>query len=191
MFERGFKTRCETLSAQRRSNLGLRPFEPLDAFVLAASLETEVHSVDEVPGLDGDSLSTLLADSDGWSAVTMTDGVRHVVILNSSHSAGRSSSDLMHELSHIILAHKPGRVDVTEDGALILNTYDRKQEDEANWLAGCLLLPRQALLWIVRQGLASEESARRYRVSEQMLSYRLNVTAVSMQARRRRALIRR
>jgi len=152
---------------------------------LAASLETEVHSVDEVPGLDGDSLSILHADSDGWSAVTMTDGVKHVVILNSSHSAGRSSSDLMHELSHLILGHKPGRVDVTEDGALILNTYDRKQEDEANWLAGCLLLPRQALLSIVRQNLSSDDAARKYRVSAQMLNYRLNVTAVrSMSGRR-------
>ena len=93
----------------------------------------------------------------------------------------------MHELSHIIIGHKPGRVDITEDGSLILNTYDKTQEDEATWLAGCLLLPREALLWAVRQALSTAETTQRYGVSVQMLEYRLNVTAVRLQVRRRRA----
>lgn len=187
MFERGFKSWCETIAGQRRRDLSLSSTDPLDAFVLAASMGTDIHTVADVPGLDENSRSTLLSDVNGWSAVTITNGTRHVVILNSGHSAARSSSDLMHELSHIILAHKPGRVDVTEDGSLILNTYDRAQEDQANWLAGCLLLPREALMWIIRQGLSSTDAATKYRVSEQMLTYRLNVTAVRQQLRHRRS----
>jgi hypothetical protein len=46
----------------------------------------------------------------------------------------------MHELAHVIIGHEPARVDVTEGGSLILNTYNREQEDEADWLAGCLSL---------------------------------------------------
>jgi hypothetical protein len=187
VFERGFKSWCETVAAQRRRDLGLRSDAPLDPIQVAASLGVEVHTADEVPGLDRESRSVLSGDSDGWSAVTITDGVKHVIILNSAHSVGRSASDLMHELSHIIIGHSPGRVDITEDGSLILNTYDKAQEQQANWLAGCLLLPREALLWILREGLSREAAAQRYGVSVQMLEYRLNVTAVRLQIRRRRA----
>lgn len=76
------------------------------------------------------------------------------------HRNGRLASDIMHELAHLIIGHEPARVDVTEDGLLILNTFSQKQEDEAKWLSGCLLLPRPALLairardWRPPKGLA-------------------------------------
>jgi Zn-dependent peptidase ImmA (M78 family) len=183
MFARGFKTWCEKVSAQHRHALGLLPRDPIDPVSLAASLGIDVHSLDEVPELDDQSRGILLADSGGWSAVTLTNGRKSVVILNSAHSTARSASDLMHELAHILIGHRAGRIDITEDGSLILNTYDRAQEDEANWLAGCLLLPRDALLWIVRQGLEAETAAQRYGASPAMFNYRLNVTGVKQQAR--------
>jgi Zn-dependent peptidase ImmA (M78 family) len=136
--------------------------------------------------LDAESRTALSDDQDGWSAVTISNGVKHVVILNSAHSRARASSDLAHELSHIIIGHGPGRVDITEDGTLVLNTYQKEQEDEANWLSGCLLLPREALLWARRQGLASDDAAQLFGVSAQMLDYRYNVTGVRVQFRRNR-----
>jgi Zn-dependent peptidase ImmA (M78 family) len=118
------------------------------------------------------------------------DGRQSVIIFNSSHRGGRPASDLMHELAHVIIGHEPARVDVTEDGSLILNTYNRDQEDEANWLAGCLLLARDALLWIKRQGLDPREAAKQYGVSVAMLQYRLNVSGVEQQLQRTRASVR-
>ena len=165
---------------------GLQPRDPLDPIALAQSLGVDVHSLDEVPELDGRSRQVLFADSGGWSAVTLTNGTKSVVILNSAHSRARSASDLMHELAHILIGHKAGRIDITKDGALILNTYDRAQEEEANWLAGCLLLPREALMWVVRQGLEPELAARQYGASLAMFQYRLNVTAVEQQLRFRK-----
>lgn len=187
MFARGFKSWCETVAVQRRRLLGLAPTRPLDATLLAASLGIDVRSVDEVPDLDAESRDVLASDSGSWSAVTITNGARHVVILNSAHSAGRSASDLMHELAHVLIGHEPSRVDITEDGSLILNTYGKAQEDEANWLAGCLLLPRDALLSIVRRGLAVDAAAAEYGASVPMVEYRLNVTAVHLQLRRGRS----
>ena len=181
MFARGFKTWCEKAAAQHRSGLGLQARDPLNAMVLAESLGIDVHSLDEVPGLDDECRSVLLSDSGGWSAVTLTSGPRSVVILNSAHSDARSASDLMHELSHLLLGHKAGRIDITEDGSLVLNTYDRTQEDEANWLAGCLLFPREALLWILKQQLEPEQAARLYHASVAMFNYRVNVTGVRQQ----------
>jgi Zn-dependent peptidase ImmA (M78 family) len=189
MFARGFKTWCETVAAQHRRALGLQARDPLDPTILAESLGVQVRSLDEVPDLDDGSRRVLLEDSGGWSAVTITNGSKSVVILNSAHSAARSASDLMHELAHLLIGHKAGRVDITEDGSLILNTYERSQEDEANWLAGCLLLPREALLWIVRQGLEPDVAAQRYGASLAMFQYRLNVTAVRRQVRFRPARV--
>jgi Zn-dependent peptidase ImmA (M78 family) len=90
----------------------------------------------------------------------------------------------MHELAHILLGHDPARVDVAEDGSLVLFTYDKDQEDEANWLAACLLLPRAALLVIRKESGDLKSAAKDYGVSQVMLQYRLNVTGVEHQMRR-------
>jgi Zn-dependent peptidase ImmA (M78 family) len=186
VFARGFKSWCETVAVQRRRLLGLEAWAPLAPAALANSLAIEVRAVDEVPGLDSKYRQALSADAGSWSAVTITSGSKSVVILNSDHSQSRSASDLMHELAHLIIGHSPGRIDITEDGALVLNTYERLQEDEANWLAGCLLLPRAALLWIVRQRQDLGAAAGHYGVSSSMLQFRLNVTGVRQQDRRTR-----
>lgn len=90
----------------------------------------------------------------------------------------------MHELAHIIIAHKPARMDVTEDGIMILSTFATLQENEAAWLSGCLLLPRPALVAITRTRLDGLTAATRYGVSADMLQYRRNVTGVDQQFRR-------
>lgn len=92
----------------------------------------------------------------------------------------------MHELAHILLNHDPSRVDVSEDGVMMLRTFDRKQEAEADWLAGCVLLPRPALLACRKLGLENSAIAKRYGVSQKMVVYRLNVTGVDTQVARGR-----
>jgi hypothetical protein len=39
-------------------------------------------------------------------------------------------------------------------------TIRSRRLNNANWLAGCLLLPREALLWILQQRLEPEAAAR-------------------------------
>ena len=75
----------------------------------------------EVPGLSRECLRTLLHDDpDSWSAVTLRLGARgDPIIVNSSHSRARQTSDLVHELAHLLLGHNPTRVDVTEDQQLL------------------------------------------------------------------------
>lgn len=126
MFARGFKTWCETISLQHRRSLKLRPIDPLDPKAVAKSLGVPIYGVEEIPGLDPGIIKALLHDDpDSWSAVTITNGRKSVIIFNTAHRGGRPASDLMHELAHVIIGHEPARVDVTEDGSLILNTYDR------------------------------------------------------------------
>ena len=184
MFKRGFKTWCENTSALLRSELKLGSSDALDPRRVADHLGVIVWRLEEIPGIPGDCVAILRADSDSWSAATICVGIRHAVILNSAHSPARMNSDFMHELSHLILAHTAARMDVSADGVLLLSIHDRTQEDEANWLSGTLLLPREALLNIRKQQLSDEAACRHYGCSQDMLTYRLRMTAVDLQMKR-------
>jgi Zn-dependent peptidase ImmA (M78 family) len=184
VFERGFKSWCENVAVQQRREVGLSASDPLDPYLLAKSLEVKIWKAEEVQGLDARSIDILLRrDPNSWSAVTLHIAAADLIILNSSHSFARQASDLMHELAHILLGHVPARVDVTEDGLLILNTFNKHQEAEAAWLAGCLLLPRDCLILIRRSRMDLPTAARRYGASVNMLQYRINVTGVDHQFR--------
>ncbi|MHA6913571.1 ImmA/IrrE family metallo-endopeptidase [Ralstonia pseudosolanacearum] len=185
MFERGFKAWCERYASEKREELGLKPSDPLDSFKLAANLGIRVWTPHDVPGLDETHIATLLRN-DGktpscWSAVTLVVGSRVVVILNSSHSTGRQASDLTHELAHRIRGHKAHDVEVSAEGLMLLKSYDKQQEEEADWLSGCLLLPREALIAIKKRRLALPDAAAEFGVSQRMLNYRLAMTGVNRQ----------
>ncbi len=184
-FKRGFKSWCETISAQQRKDLGLEAFAALDPMKLASALGAKVLRADEIPGVPKDALRILLEeDSESWSAITISLEGRHLIVLNPSHTTGRISSDLMHELAHLLIGHKPSRFDISEDNLLLLRYCDGDQEAEANWLAGALLLPREALLHIRRKKLSDADAAKQYHSSKQMLTYRMQITGVNLQARR-------
>ena len=187
MFARGFKSWCENVAIQQRRELKLKPSDPLDPKTLAEHLGINVWSAEDVPGLEKEYLKVLLEDDpDSWSAVTLCVGTENLIILNSSHRGGRPASDLMHEISHIILDHKANRAFITGDGLLMLSTFDKKQEEEAGWLTGCLLLPREALMQIALQKTDLRSAAEEFSVSVSMLQYRMNVTGVKNQINRRK-----
>jgi len=184
VYKRGFKSWCENTSAALRTELKLGATDALDPRQLAAHLDIVVWKLEEIPGIPTECVAALRADSDSWSAATVCVGTRHVVILNSSHSPARMNSDFMHELSHLVLAHTPARVDVSTDQILLLSTYNRAQEDEANWLSGALLLPRDALFNIRKKQLTNQTACRSYGCSQDMLTFRFRVTGVDLQLKR-------
>jgi len=91
----------------------------------------------------------------------------------------------MHECAHLILNHEPVEAGQVANGLLMVSGYRPQQENEADWLAGTLLLPRVALLAIVQSGTPPHDAARTYGVTQDMLRMRLNRTGVNLQARRR------
>lgn len=186
MFVRGFKAWCENVALQYRRKLCLLSHDPLQASQLADYLGVDVKTPQEIPGVDSKTLRVLLKeDSDSWSAITISNVGKKLVIMNPSHRGGRPNSDLMHELSHVLLGHKAGQSFISGDGLLILSAFEKSQEDEANWLAGTLLLPRAVLVHIRERHLPEDQIIRRYRISRGMLRYRVNVTGVDLQMKRR------
>ena len=184
---RGFKTWCETTAEKYRTALGLKPVDPLDTKALADHLRVIVWRPEDVPKLSKKSLRRLTNhDSDSWSAVTIRHGDTKLTIVNSAHAKTRQRSSLSHELAHIILDHEPGRIDLSQDGHLLLSSYDREQEDEAEWLSGTLLVPRAGLLNAYRSTQDPQSLASHFGVSVVMLNWRLRMTGVATHARRAR-----
>ena len=145
-FRRGFKTWCENAATGFRRDLHMSADSPLDPRVLAEHLKILVWTPDDVARLGNlapahrDQL--LIRDVSSWSAVTLILPTQKIVIVNSGHAPVRQNSDLMHELAHLILEHEPARVDMTPARLMILDTYNKVQEEEADWLSGALLVPR-------------------------------------------------
>ena len=185
---RGFKTWTERISAGIRRELGVPRTGALPPGRLAEHLNVRLWTPRDVPGLPPEILSQLLdRDPTGWSAVTQEIDGDIVVIYNPRHSSGRQASDITHELAHLLLEHAPGKVILSADGALVMRSYDPKQEDEANWLAWTLLLPRLALLHAARSGMDVAQIAETYGVSETLVRFRMRICGVDAQVRAARA----
>jgi len=181
LFERGFKSRCENLSAMVRSKLGLKQDDPLPYKQLAGYLSVDIIELANLQHLGNDS-KTYLASDEGneWSAVTVASPKRVIVVANPSHSEARRSNSIMHELAHVILEHAAGRVYLTGDG-FALRDYDDKQEVEADWLAGSLLLPRVALEKLARLHTPKTAALSEYSVSSDLYDFRRRMTAINRQ----------
>ena len=187
MFRRGFKTWCETVAGQKRRALKVGATAPLDPFLVAKDLGVAVLYIEQLPTITDDTIEHLTKiNPDAWSAVTVCANDKHLIVLNSAHHKNRQSNSLMHELAHLIIGHKPARLDITPDGLMILSTYDKDNEDEANWLAGALLLPREALVHARKLGLTDEDGAAHYGCSLRLFQFRINTTGVDTQLRRAR-----
>ena len=184
--ERGFKTRCEEMSRSLRAEIGLDAAAPLLPDQLASYLDVAVWSVTRL-GLRENDLDQLIhKDPDAWSAITVSASGREAIIVNPNHRGGRYSSDVMHELAHLLLGHQPSTMFFAADGDMALRGYDRSAEEEANWLAAALLLPREALVSARRRRIPVQEICERYGVSRQMLTFRTSVTGIDRQFRRRK-----
>lgn len=179
---RGFKAEAERLSETLRADLKLAASDALPLDRLAALLQAELRSASDL--IDLSRLAVIDELQPGaFSACTFEIGSRRVIVWNPLSSPGRRTSDIAHELSHLLLKHSVK--DVQTIGALTFFGCDPDEEQEANWLAGCLLLPRSLLVTQLRAGATADELAERYDVSRQMANYRIRATGVIRQVQRR------
>jgi len=186
MFRRGFKTWSEQTALRARQKLKLSPGSPMDPLRLAELLGVFVLQPDDLPDLGAEVRLRLTSDHrDCWSAITVSEGSCHLIVINSSHAKTRLNSSLAHEIAHIILGHEPSMMFMNSTSKMALRTYNEEQEEEANWLGGCLLLPREALIAIRRKGSSADDACAEYCVSPAMLRFRYNVTGVDVQLRHR------
>lgn len=175
---RGFKAEAERLAASVRKEMGKRPSEHVDAVELARHAGAEVRRADELTSLAKlEELDELQPGA--FSACTFSIGGRHIVVYSPIASPGRTQSDIAHEVAHLLLQHSVKSVETIAGVSFF--TCDPDEEQEANWLAGCLLLPRPLLLQAARRGMDSAAIADAFNVSETMAAFRLRTTGVERQ----------
>lgn len=182
---RGFKAEAERLADRTRTQMGLQPCDRLDIRDLARHLDVEIIRADQL--VDRARLEELeQLQPRAFSAATfhLPDG-RTVAVCNPCNDPSRTNSDIAHELAHILLDHDVR--DIQQLAGHTFFTCNPEQEEEANWLAGCLLLPRPLLLREARDGTDPDTIATKYQVSLPMARFRLNTSGVLLQARRTRA----
>lgn len=177
----GFKT--EANARQVREELGLQLVDPLDPWRLANHLAIPVVPLSDLGNeSDGAVRHLLRIDPGSFSAVTVFYGTERMIVHNDGHAAGRQSSNLAHELSHGLLLHPP-TPPLAAGGC---RDWDPVVEEEAEWVAGVLLISDEAAIQIVREGLTLEAAASRYRVSVPMVRFRINVTGARKRVARGR-----
>jgi hypothetical protein len=181
--KRGFKAEAERLATRLRGEMGVPPDVRIDVDKLASHLGVMVRSAaDLVPYSDLERLENFQPGCFSAATFHLPDGSVVAVVNPLNRSRARRDSDLTHELAHVILRHTPSRVDRL--GSLTFFDCDPEQEEEANWLAGCLLLPRALLLNAARQGLSPQQVADDNDVSIEMARFRLNTSGVYLQVKR-------
>jgi Zn-dependent peptidase ImmA (M78 family) len=191
LFRRGFKIWCETIATEKRRTLKVPQTAPLDPHLVAKDMRVAIRYIEQIPNLAPDTIKQLTQhDPDVWSALTLCHNGKYLVVLNSAHPKTREANTLMHELAHLIIGHKPARLDITSDGLMILSSYDKQHEDEANWLSAALLLPREALLHVRRRGMTDQQAATTYGCSVALFTFRIQTTGVDLQLRRAKKRVR-
>ena len=183
---RGFKTWAENQSLRARRTCGIAPSSSLPARTLAGKLNVDLFAVNEIPELPATVVSQLLNKfGSNWSAATIPVDDFHIIVFNPIHLPARQESDIMHELAHILCGHTAETVR-GPDVPFVLRVFNEEQEEEAKWLGGCLQVPRAALLWMVRRGYSSEAITEIFNASEEMVTYRRNITGIDKQLLRSR-----
>ncbi len=176
--QRGFKAQAERLAERLREEVGIGPYGSLDPVRLARHVGADVRSAAELTNVNKlQALEHLQPQA--FSACTFQIGAKRVIVFNPLASLARRQSDLAHELAHILLNHDVGSVQTV--GAVAFFTCNDEQEQEATWLAGCLLLPRPLLVRATRNGMAPADIVRKFAVSESMVRFRLGATGVRKQ----------
>ena len=178
---RGFKAEAKKIAHQVRWEIGLGPVSPLDPWRLAEWLGIPIEPLSGFKETAAGSVRyfSTVGRSD-FSAVTIFDGPRRLIVHNDYHSRARQVSNVCHEIAHGLLWHPPAPI-LDERGC---RYWNKEIEDEANWLSGVLLVPDEAAIAVVKDGCALELAALKYGVSKQLIRFRINVSGARKRVQR-------
>lgn len=159
------------------------PKAPLNPFHLAKFANLVVIDFDQIQGLSARNREHLLGSAtEEWSGGAcsrpLPDG-RRIVILNPNHGRMRTHATLMEEISHVFLGHQPTKLKIVREdarGRTVCRDYRKTDEDAAYGTGAAALVPFSALRQFVLEGKTSLQIGRHFRVSRELVEYRLKVT---------------
>ena len=165
----------------------------LNPFELAHYAKLLVASFEQIePLLSEDTKQHLLGTGkDKWSGGACSQtlpGGRKLIILNPTHGKNRQNATLMEEICHVFMGHTPSRLAIqntNKDGKIIARDYRAEIEEEAYSIGAAALVPYTALKRMVNQGKTSREIARHFNVSRELVEYRIKVSRLWEQYKRK------
>jgi hypothetical protein len=159
----------------------VRPDLPLNPFALARFANLLVLSFEQIDGLSESTRTHLLGSAaEEWSggACSLPNGTK-LVILNPTHGRSRTNATLMEEICHVFLGHQPNRLSIVtkdERGKVMSRDYRKTDEEEAYATGAAALVPYASLKRLVHEGKLAVDIAKHFRVSRELVEYRLKVT---------------
>lgn len=170
---RGFRKESEEYAEEFRSELNLAPHEPLSPLSLAELLGIPVLALSTHPAIDPSVKAYYRgAGNSEFSATSLPFGSYRQILHNDYQHVNRQNSNVMHELSHIILGHPP-KPPLLGDNC---RNFDPVAEEEANQLGFTLLVPKPAALFAFEQFRLRADAAEYYGVSVSLLNHRIQIT---------------
>lgn len=157
------------IAAEERSELGLGPRERLDPYALCRAQGIEVYPLSTLEaGAAVEHFTS--ARPTVWSAALIPLGSARIIVENDSHVLERRRSSIAHELGHHLLEHSFNSVLLGDDHQ---RQFDAKQEKDATFMAGELLIPLAAAERAAFDGWDNARAARAFGVSEQFAQMQL------------------
>lgn len=182
---RGFKTEANWYAREMRSELNLAAHDPLCPWKLAGHLEIPLVTLAHYERAAPEAVSWLRSASGqkAFSAITLFNRRKPLIIYNDAHPRKRQAADIAHELAHGLLMHPP-KPPINADGS---RDYDSELEEEANWLGPALLVSDEAALYIAEKQMEIDVASDHYGASTDVVRMRLNVSGATKRVARRRA----
>ena len=175
----GFKADADRIAIGLRRQMGLRDNAPIDVEALADRLGISVVPLSSFVDVRPQCVEQLV----NWDVGAFSASLLHiervrVILVNDGHSVPRRNSNVAHEIAHALLCHPPQPFDHVNG-----RDFDQGVEAEANCLAGHILIPNAAALYIVRSGREAE-ARDQYGVSNQLLQWRLGASGARIRQQR-------
>lgn len=175
----GFKAAADRVAVGLRRQMGVPDRAPIDVDALAAQLRIPVVPLSSFADVLPECVEQLVnLDVSAFSASLLHINRVRVILVNDGHSPSRRNSNVVHEIAHALLCHPPQPFDHVNG-----RNFDQGVETEANCLAGHILIPNAAALYIVRSGREAD-ACDRYGVSNRLLQWRLGASGARIRQQR-------
>jgi len=179
------KSHLRKLALELRGEVDLGPHEPFDPYQFAELYGIDIIPLSEVE-CSPEAARHFLRDRQevfSGALIPCSDGTT-VIVENDAHVPERRVSTASHEISHVVLEH-PFAATLTDSGRC--RVMNKEHEAEATELGGELLLPTEAARRLAYYNVEDEEVARRFGISVQLASWRMNATGARKIAKRAHA----
>ncbi|MCO5974828.1 ImmA/IrrE family metallo-endopeptidase [Actinoallomurus soli] len=169
------------VAQEERAELGLSATDRFDPYALAEAHGIKVYTLSDLRQYDlgVQALHHFTEqDSSAWSAALVPFGTARIIIENETHAPARRRSNIAHELGHHLLEHP-------FDGVIFGENHKRqfndKQEKQATFMAGELLIPLAAAARMAYAGWDNQRVADAYGVSPQFAQMQMKGQRVRAQ----------